>query len=64
MAAWLREQGQQVDLRHRDLDEGESIERVVLPISELYDRLMKYSKQIRIIISQTKLQLSRVHLLS
>ena len=24
MAAWLREQGQQVDLRHRDLDEGES----------------------------------------
>jgi len=33
------------------LDEGEHIQRVVVPLEELYDRLLEYSKQEKVIVS-------------
>jgi ADP-ribose pyrophosphatase len=36
-------------LPEQHLDEGESIERVVLPLSELYERLVHYSKEGKIV---------------
>jgi ADP-ribose pyrophosphatase len=41
------QEGEEMPEQH--LDEGESIERVILPLSELFDRLMKYSKEGKIV---------------
>lgn len=44
----LREGDEEPEQR---LDDGEHIQRVVVPLSELYDRLVEYSKQDRMVIA-------------
>jgi ADP-ribose pyrophosphatase len=44
----LSEQDEEPEQR---LEDGEHIQRVVIPLSEMYERLMEYSKQDRMIVA-------------
>jgi len=39
------------ELPEQRLEDGEHIQRVVVPLSEFYDRLVEYSKQERMIVA-------------
>ncbi len=41
----------ELQLPPQHLDDGEHIRRVVIPLADLYDRLVEYSKQDRMIVS-------------
>lgn len=44
-------EGQGPDMPAQRLDDGEHIQRVVVPLSELYDRLVEYSKKERFVVA-------------
>ncbi|KAF2147554.1 uncharacterized protein K452DRAFT_304364 [Aplosporella prunicola CBS 121167] len=43
--------GEEEELPEQSLDEGEYIQRVVVPLSELYERLVAYSKEEKTVVS-------------
>jgi len=43
--------GEEEEMPEQRLDDGERIERVIVPLAEFYDRLVEYSKQDRMIVA-------------